>query len=107
MSYVTDENGVEFYMVTRRATKKFKNLQENPSVSMLIDSREEQKGAQRLQTKALTVTGTFQPIINESESVPIRSRLLEKHPHLREFMDHEDAELLRILEWFPIFSLMG
>ena len=40
MAYVTDENCEEIYMVTLRSTRKYRNLTENPAVSLLIDNRE-------------------------------------------------------------------
>ena len=40
MSYATDDDCREIYMATHRDTKKYKNLTANPSVSLLIDTRE-------------------------------------------------------------------
>lgn len=96
MAYVTDEDCSEIYMVTHRKTRKYKNLLENPSVSLLIDTREEHRGTQRPEAKALTVSGIFQRIDDEDKKRLARSKLLGRHPHLEEFMDHPDAELLCI-----------
>ena len=93
MAYVTDEHCREIYMVTHRATKKYRNLMKNPAVSLLIDTREE---AEHTQAQALTVEGVFQKILDEDKRTLIRSRLLAVHPHLRDFADHPDAELLCI-----------
>ncbi len=41
MSYVTDDDCREFYMLTLPATKKYRNLEGNSAVSLLIDTREE------------------------------------------------------------------
>ena len=54
MAYVTDENCTEIYMVTHKNTNKYKNLMENPSVSLLIDTREISP-----RTKALSIVSTF------------------------------------------------
>jgi nitroimidazol reductase NimA-like FMN-containing flavoprotein (pyridoxamine 5'-phosphate oxidase superfamily) len=80
-------------MVTHRGTKKYKNLMQNPAVSLLIDTREE---VERTQAQALTVEGVFQKIQDEDKQTLIRSRLLAVHPHLQDFVDHPDAELLCI-----------
>ena len=40
MAYISDASCEEIYMVTHKNTTKFRNLQKNPSVSLLIDSRE-------------------------------------------------------------------
>ena len=44
MAYVTDEDCSEIYMATQRNTQKYKNVLENPFVSLLIDTREDHKG---------------------------------------------------------------
>jgi nitroimidazol reductase NimA-like FMN-containing flavoprotein (pyridoxamine 5'-phosphate oxidase superfamily) len=96
MAYVTDEDCREIYMVTHRTTTKYKNLQKNPSVSLLMDTREEHAGDSRRNAKALTITGIFQAIKEDGKKAFVTAKLLERHPHLREFMNHPDAELLCI-----------
>ena len=91
MAYVTDENCTELYMVTHKNTKKFKNLMENKFVSLLIDTRET---APRSKAKALTVAGECTVIKGEKKRQKVRSKLLAVHPHLSEFMNHAEAEIL-------------
>jgi nitroimidazol reductase NimA-like FMN-containing flavoprotein (pyridoxamine 5'-phosphate oxidase superfamily) len=93
MAYVADEHCREIYMVTHRGTKKYKNLMQNPAVSLLIDTREE---AERTQAQALTVQGVFEKIQDEDKQTLIRARLLAVHPQLQDFVDDPDAELLCI-----------
>ena len=95
MAYVADENCREVYMATHKNTKKYRNLTENPMASMLIDTREENSRAGRTETKALTVGGVFQGIEDAGKRELVLARLLERHPHLREFVYHQDAEILR------------
>jgi nitroimidazol reductase NimA-like FMN-containing flavoprotein (pyridoxamine 5'-phosphate oxidase superfamily) len=94
MAYTTNDECSEIYMATRRDTRKFKNLMENPSVSILIDTREERKGSH--ETEAMTVSGVFDRLTDEREKERIRERLLERHPRLHIFLDHPDSELIRI-----------
>jgi nitroimidazol reductase NimA-like FMN-containing flavoprotein (pyridoxamine 5'-phosphate oxidase superfamily) len=96
MAYTTDEDCSEIYMATYRSTKKFKNLTENPSASLLIDTREEHMGSQRPEAKALTVSGAFQRLEDNQKKAWVKARLLSRHPHLREFLDHPDAEVICI-----------
>ncbi|MGD8226245.1 MAG: pyridoxamine 5'-phosphate oxidase family protein [Desulfobacteraceae bacterium] len=96
MAYVTDEDCREIYMVTHRRSRKYENLMKNPSVSLLIDTREEHLGSRRPDAKALTVSGTFGEIDDENKKTRIRSRLLDRHPHVKEFLNHPDAEILCI-----------
>jgi nitroimidazol reductase NimA-like FMN-containing flavoprotein (pyridoxamine 5'-phosphate oxidase superfamily) len=91
MAYVTDENCTELYMVTHKNTKKFKNLMENQFVSLLIDTRET---SPRSKAKALTVAGECTVIEGEKKRQKVRSKLLAIHPHLSEFINHSEAQIL-------------
>ncbi|UCH19797.1 MAG: pyridoxamine 5'-phosphate oxidase family protein [Deltaproteobacteria bacterium] len=93
MAYVTDDQCKEIYMVTHRQTQKFKNLKKNPSVSLLIDTRETKPLSQ---AQALTIEGVLQKLNNENQKRQILAKLVECHPHLAEFIDHPDAEPLCI-----------
>jgi len=96
MAYATDDDCREIYMVTQKGTKKYKNLTENPSVSLLIDTREEQAASRPLQAKALTIAGLFQEIDDQGKKRLARAKLLERHPHLAGFIDQTDTELVCI-----------
>jgi nitroimidazol reductase NimA-like FMN-containing flavoprotein (pyridoxamine 5'-phosphate oxidase superfamily) len=96
MAYTTDDDCSEIYMATQKNTKKFKNLMENPSVSLLIDNREEHKGSHRSEAKAMTVSGAFQKLEDNQKRAWVKARLLSRHPHLRELLDHPDAEVICI-----------
>jgi nitroimidazol reductase NimA-like FMN-containing flavoprotein (pyridoxamine 5'-phosphate oxidase superfamily) len=93
MAYVTDENCEEIYMVTLRNSQKYKNLTENPSVSILIDTRE---SSPRAAAKALTVAGLYAVIQSKEKQEKIQARLLSVHPHLTDFINHSEAEILCI-----------
>jgi len=104
MAYVTAADGREIYMVTRRDTKKYKNLLQNPAVSLLIDTREEDAGSRRSQAKALTVNGKFQ-ILEPKKQIRIRARILRRHPHLRGIFAKEEAEIFAVrIESFQLLE---
>ena len=96
MAYATDDDCREIYMVSHGQTTKFRNMTENPSISLLIDTREEHTGPRRPEAKAMTVDGVYEKIEDESKKVFIQSKLLERHPHLKSFMAHPEAEILCI-----------
>jgi nitroimidazol reductase NimA-like FMN-containing flavoprotein (pyridoxamine 5'-phosphate oxidase superfamily) len=96
MAYVTDEDCREIYMATHKQSRKYENLMKNPSVSLLIDTRDEHLGPGRPDAKALTVSGTFKEIDDKDKKIEVRSKLLDRHPHVKEFLEHPDAEILRI-----------
>jgi len=91
MAYVTDENCEEIYMVTLRNTQKYKNLTENPAVSLLIDTREK---SPRTAAKALTVEGLCAEIGSEAKRKKVQAKLLAVHPHLVGLISHSEAEIL-------------
>lgn len=96
MSYISDEEGHAIYLITHKQTKKYINLMKNPTVSLLIDTREEEKGEKRINIKALTVSGEFQKISDIGKKESIRLRFLKKHPHLADFLNDPDAEIFSI-----------
>jgi nitroimidazol reductase NimA-like FMN-containing flavoprotein (pyridoxamine 5'-phosphate oxidase superfamily) len=93
MAYVTDDLCREIYMVTYKDTNKYRNLAQNPCVSLLIDTRENRS---RNEAQALTVEGTYMPLENEAQKKEARMRLLATHPHLKDFFDRSGAEIIRI-----------
>lgn len=69
---------------------------ENPTVSLLIDTREEEIGQRRVYIKALTVRGEFQTIKDPDKKDIIRVKFLERHPHLADFLNDPGAEIFSI-----------
>lgn len=96
MAYASNDEGTEIYMVSHKNTQKYRNLMENPNVSLLIDTRDEDKGPRRSKARALTVSGIFREIKEKESTDHIRAKLLERHPHMREFAHDPDAEVFSI-----------
>jgi nitroimidazol reductase NimA-like FMN-containing flavoprotein (pyridoxamine 5'-phosphate oxidase superfamily) len=96
MSYISDEEGQEVYLISHKETKKYSNLMENPPVSLLIDTREGEKGQRRVNIKALTISGEFQTIKDPGKKNIIRAKFLKRHPHLADFLSDPGAEIFSI-----------
>jgi nitroimidazol reductase NimA-like FMN-containing flavoprotein (pyridoxamine 5'-phosphate oxidase superfamily) len=96
MSYIPDEEGHEIYMISHKETKKYSNLMENPTVSLLIDTREKEEGRRRMNIKALTVRGEFQMINDSIKKGLIRKKFLKNHAHLKDFLKDPGAEIFSI-----------
>jgi len=96
MSYISDEEGHEIYLISHKQTKKYANLMENSTVSLLIDTREEEKGQRRIYIKALTVSGEFQTIKDFGKKEIIRVKFSKRHPHLADFLNDPGAEIFSI-----------
>ena len=95
MAYVCNDTGTQIYMVTYRNTQKYKNLQSNPAVSILIDTRDEDI-PDRSFIKALTIAGMYEEVTKKQEKARIREKLLDRHPHLKNIIHHEDGEIFAI-----------
>jgi general stress protein 26 len=96
MSYISDEEGHEVYLISHKQTKKYFNLMENPTVSLLIDTRGEEKGQRRIYIKALTISGEFQTINDPEKKDLIRSKFFKRHSHLTDFLNDPGAEIFSI-----------
>lgn len=96
MSYVTDVTCREFYMMTLTGTKKYRNLEGNSAVCLLIDTREEDVDHRRKDIRALTVSGVFQKMEDPSEEERILRQLLERHPHLKAFAESGEVKVFAI-----------
>lgn len=94
MSYAANEDGTELYMATDTNTKKYRNLAANPSVSLLIDSREERACGSGAATRALTVTGAMQQGLGERKKVTVRETLCRRHPDLKNFFSNPSVEVI-------------
>ena len=93
MAYATDDACREIYMVTHRNTTKLRNALQNPWVSLLVDSRLQDYGEDRQRTRALSIDGLFERVEDPERRETLRARFLERHPHLREFASHQQAEV--------------
>jgi len=96
MAYVPDAEGRWIYMITQRSTKKYQYLLENPHVSLLVDTRCQERIMDRGKVKALTVYGFFEPCEDPGERDAWLSRIVARHPHLKELADQPDAAVLSI-----------
>jgi len=96
MAYSTDDKCGELYMLTLRDTEKFRNLKDNPGVSILIDTREDNRKDHRVQASALTVEGTAGEVTDPPDMRFIKAKLLADHPRLKELADLPDCAILRV-----------
>lgn len=83
-------------MITRKQTRKYTNLEENPRVSLLVDTRQSDHAGSIGHVQALTVTGTCVPLSDDAERNRIVRKILTRHPHLEQLAKDNDAEILAI-----------
>lgn len=93
MSYACSDDCRELYMATQKSTKKYDNLRKNPTVSLLVDSRQSDSTRP---LRALTITGTYLGAYPSSEKPDLRNRLIERHPDLNSFINDDQTEIVVI-----------
>lgn len=91
MAYAVTDDADEILMATHSGTRKFRNICLHPSVSLLVDAREE---TPRSGTWALTVEGHCTWCTDDDRAKDARTRLLAAHPHLEDFLGHQEAVIL-------------
>jgi nitroimidazol reductase NimA-like FMN-containing flavoprotein (pyridoxamine 5'-phosphate oxidase superfamily) len=96
MAYACNETCSELYMLTGRETRKYRNLMENPAVSILIDTRRSNLESDHKRTTALTLSGKFEPVMSRSEERGMREGIKTRHPGLGDLLDDPDTEVVRI-----------
>jgi nitroimidazol reductase NimA-like FMN-containing flavoprotein (pyridoxamine 5'-phosphate oxidase superfamily) len=79
---------------TTRATQKFRNLQSNPRVSLLIDNRKNTEEDFH-EACAVTALGTAREL-NGNERGKYEEIFLEKHPALMDFVRSPNCSLLSV-----------
>ncbi len=104
MTYVLSEDLKTVYMVTVRESRKYRNLLENPKVSLLVDNR--QKIASTSDETVASIT--FEGILKHLEPIEtevVRSRLVEGHGELKEILTNPDCVIFGIeLKTFLLLS---
>jgi len=88
MTLFVDHASMKFYFLTKKDTRKCKNIKSHPHVSILIERRDA--------NWALTIQGVYSPIQTEQTEDAIKRLMLLKHPELEAFASHPDTELIRI-----------
>lgn len=79
------------YFATTRATRKYRNLDGNPRVSLLVDNRGRGE-ADFHAAMATTILGRA----SECDKSPGATLFLERHPHLADFVEAPTCALLRV-----------
>lgn len=94
MAYVADDDGRKIYMLTRKDSRKFRNIKANPKVCLMVDTRANHGGA-RAKIKALTISGTCSSV-SLSDQGRLLDRLLHTHPQLEILAQHKDAVVMEV-----------
>lgn len=95
MLYLADEDGLRLYMVTLKGSMKYISMEENPEVSLLIDTRERILDGET-QVKALTVYGHSTILKDEKQVAGIIKQLVKRHPSLKTLAEMKEATVVQV-----------
>lgn len=94
MAYVPSRDCLTIHMLTRKDSRKFRNISANPEVSLMVDTRAGNPGG-RQSIKALTISGTCLPVPS-SEQDSLLDLLLRTHPQLEILAEQSDAVVMEV-----------
>ena len=94
MAYSCSPETLHLYMLTPMRSLKYRNILENPIVSLLIDTREE---SAREQVVALTISAKAIEITDPLRRRSIAANLSSRHPQLRPFTQLEQMAVLQVV----------
>lgn len=104
MTYVLSDDLKTMYMVTVRESRKYRNLLENPKVSLLIDNRQKWVASSGEVVSSLTIEGVLKPL-EPIETTLIRAKLVEGHGELKEIVGNPDCVIFGVeLKTFLLLS---
>lgn len=93
MAYAVAPDCRTLYLVSPRQTRKYRNMLENPIVSILIDTRCDDPLES---VRALTVGGTTAVATDGRARKTARELFVDKHPNMIEFIDDPDSVFVAV-----------
>ncbi|MFZ2632380.1 MAG: pyridoxamine 5'-phosphate oxidase family protein [Desulfosalsimonadaceae bacterium] len=95
MRYMANDRCTEIYLVTHKNTTKYRNLLQNPHVSLLMDTRMRTAISD---IQALSIEGVAFTVADAdkqaSDRASIVDRFIHRHPDVAEFVRHPDAAVI-------------
>lgn len=104
MTYVMSDDLKTVYMVTVRESRKYRNLLENSSVSLLVDNRQRINFPSDESVASVTFGGVHRQL-DPLEIQEVRAQLSLRHTELKEILNHPDAVIFGVaLKSFLLLS---
>ncbi|NDV28897.1 pyridoxamine 5'-phosphate oxidase family protein [Desulfovibrio sp. JC010] len=96
MAYAGSADCNEIYMISSRNSRKWKNLSRYPQVSLLIDDRDQKLSGRRNEIKALTIKGTFIPVVDKTEEKAILKQIAGAVPAIASAFSGPENSIIRV-----------
>lgn len=93
MGYALDDSEATIICITERDTRKYFNMQANPRVSLLVDTRDEAPARQAMQ--ALTLGCLAKELAGTQREAALK-RLAVTQPQLQEILASPDAAVMAL-----------
>ena len=93
VSFAATDDLKSLVFVTGRNTRKYRNIQDNHNISLLIDNRSN-KPSDTSQAIAITAVGTAREEIDNKSL--FQAILLARHPQLRHFVEAPDNAIMLV-----------
>jgi nitroimidazol reductase NimA-like FMN-containing flavoprotein (pyridoxamine 5'-phosphate oxidase superfamily) len=93
-TFTPDRQTVIF--ATPKATRKYTNIKEQPSVSILVDNRS-QTPEDLSRAEAVTLTGTARPVRGGARRKEYSRIFTAKHPQLVDFINESDTAIIEMV----------
>lgn len=104
MTYALSDDYKIVYMVTVRHSRKYKNLLENSTVSLLVDNRQKIACLSNEKVASVTFEGLHKPLDFE-ETAHVHDYLMANHLELKEILNNVDCVIFGIaLKSFLLLS---
>jgi heme iron utilization protein len=94
VAFAVTEGLGDLVFCTPKATRKFSNLADNPQVAMLINNCRN-RTSDIDDAVSVTAVGRAVEVVDTS-SEDLSALYLQKHPHLKEFLQAESTAMVRI-----------
>ena len=94
VSFVVTKGFQDVIFATKRERLKYRNMSENPNVSLLIDNRKN-KPSDITEATSVTIVGSVEDI-QTKDRVRLIRHLVEKHPNLESFFEADDTAIMRL-----------
>lgn len=95
MQYICDESYTKIYMITLKGSTKYQNIEINPRVSLLIDTRDS-ISSETEPIKSLTVYGKAEVIENSQSYKNILNRIVKKHKNLIQLSENINCIVIEV-----------
>ena len=94
VSFVVTKGFQDVIFATKRERLKYRNMSENPNVSLLVDNRKNTP-SDITEATSVTIVGHVEDI-QTKDRVRLIRHLVEKHPNLESFLEADDTAVMRL-----------